>query len=129
MPEQPESAELDPDWVRIHIFLPVNDPRETAAAGRAVEVVRNRYLGSTHSIMRPHVFEGWWWDQGDASRPAAWFRDLICWLVVDIEPNMEDVPLPDALDLIRLRIAVEYQQVGCPQFEVWIIAHQIMKLK
>jgi hypothetical protein len=49
--------------------------------------------------------------------------------VVDIEPNMEDVPLSDALDLIRLRIAVEYQQVGCPQFEVWIIAHQIMKLK
>lgn len=111
---------LDGDWSRINVFLPANNALELLAVERAIRVIRNLYSGSTQSLVRPHVFEGYWWDEDQ----GVWVRDKICWLIADAPYPIGREELDVDVDLIKLEVLDLYRRFGSPQKTVWIIVHQ-----
>ncbi len=118
-----DTYSLNGDWSRINIFLPVNDTPEILAATRLIRIARNLYSGATHSVVRPHVFVGYWWDDEDPRHPQ-WIRDRICWLVLDAPYRIDQDELDIDVELLKLEALDVYQQLHSPQKTIWIIIHQ-----
>lgn len=109
---------LDMEWSRITLCLPVNSVEERAAASEAIELIRNNYEGLTHSVVRPHVFEGYWWKK-------TWHQDKICWLTVDINFPLASPELDLDLAIIKTLVDELYKEVGREQREIWLTAHPV----
>ena len=114
---------FQPDWTRLGIFLPVNSVDEIIAAGGVITLVRNQYDGVTNSVIRPHVFSGYWKRRRNAKPP--WIQDRICWLIVDIPYSLGTPELDTDVELIKLEAYNLYQQNHSPQKSVWVVAHQV----
>lgn len=57
-----EDLTLDPRWTRIEILLPVNTISEMQAANEIISLLYKNYEGVTFSVMRPHVYQGYYYD-------------------------------------------------------------------
>lgn len=123
------SYSIKGDWVRINIFLPVNDAVEIRAAGEVITCVRNHYSGATHTLVRPHIFDGYWFDENktDPSK-SGWVKDKICWVVADAPYPVGDTDLDDDIFLLELEVLHIYNtRYHKDEKEVWIIVHQAWK--
>lgn len=114
---------LTGDWSRINVFLPANDALELLAAQQAIQVVRNLYGGATWSLVRPHVLEGYWWDDVN----GMWVRDKICWLIADAPYSLGRDELDVDVELIKLEVFDVYNYFGRQQLAIWIIVHPAWK--
>lgn len=109
------------EWSRINLYLPVYSVEEISAALEVIELIRNNYEGATHSVVRPHVFEGYWWDK----RRKRWDQDKICWLKVDIEFPLASPEFDTHLAIIRMLVDDLYESAERKQREVWLTTHPI----
>ena len=116
-------TQLDPSWTRINVYLPVNSKDEMLAATSIIEEMRNKYGGATHSTLRPHAFEGYWWDH----KKNKWFVDRMCWLTVDVNFLLSTTELDLDLEIIKTLVDGEYTENNSAQDEVWIIVHPVLR--
>jgi hypothetical protein len=128
------NAGLSEERVRIICHLPYRDAvpyRETFQ--KIVEYIQQQrarvvpVTGYTYSSLRPRVFFGFWWGVPDSKRDdqkakAEWVPDEIVMLMIDLATNLHDRRLEKFVDRLKARILKVYQQHGCSQDEIWIIA-------
>jgi hypothetical protein len=112
---------LDGNWSRIIILLPINNLSEILAAGRVISVARNLYSGATHSLIRPHVYTGYWWDT------TQWVEDRICVLILDAPYHIDHTELDIDTELLKLEALDCYRELGSPQKIIWIMVYQAWK--
>ncbi len=120
-----QGASLVPGWTRVSIFLPVNTSPEIVAAQLVQNEIVSHYSGATTSVMRPHAFEGFWYD----SQNNRIVQDLVSIITVDIPISFSNAASLDTeLEIIKLIFIDEYQKAGSPQQEVWIVAYPLYRL-
>jgi hypothetical protein len=84
--------------------------------------------GYTYSSLRPTVYQGFWWGIPDSRRndPNAkpeWVPDDIVILTIDLATSLQDPQLVKFVERLKARIFKLYEDHGCSQDEIWIIAH------
>jgi hypothetical protein len=101
-------------WKRVVTLLPINDSRQIAAADKVHEWVQSRVPGHTRSLIRPSLFEGFWYDEDE---DVVW-RDSISILFVDT-----DLP-PDRLyrflQEMYIEVDTRYIEESSGQDLIWI---------
>lgn len=116
------------EWTRVNIFLPCNKPAEAEVVTRVVKRLRAKYGGATHSLPLPTSFRGYY-KQSFPDGSRKWVRDEIVWLIIDTEEKVGDRELERYLAGVKEEIKGWYQEAGCEQEEIWIIAHQAWRLE
>jgi hypothetical protein len=133
------NAGLSEERVRVICHLPLRiDPGYKEAFQKVLKYLerqRNRVVpitGYTHSSFRPPAFHGFWYGTTDAERDSknagpAWVYDPVVLLIIDVESNLQDSRLERLLERLKGRIFKIYEDHGCLQSEIWIIAHNAFR--
>jgi hypothetical protein len=87
---------LDPDWIKLEFYLPVNDQFEINAAKAVIAKVRKKYNGATNSLERPAVFRGWF----QSKTSHNWMADHVCLLLVYVKLDATATKLDAHVELI-----------------------------
>jgi hypothetical protein len=114
-------AALGPDGTRIIIPLPIGDVAEHRAAAHSVDYVIRTFGGLTHSVARPHVFDGLWINSNGTI-----VRDEIMLLLIDTEFSLGDTLLQRKLRYLLAKLKNEYLREGKPQDVIYITVHAIV---
>ena len=114
---------------RVTCNLPVNNVREEKAFLTVlayVDDLHNQEIGVngyTYSDMRMPVFYGYWWPEG-ATKPV---RDQIVVCTIDYLLDFGSAEISGQVKELKQTIRRSYRQFGCPQDEIWVVAHPVLR--
>jgi hypothetical protein len=114
---------------RVTCNLPVNNSQEEKAFFAVLDYVsslRHEQIGVggyTHSVLRPAAFHGYWWPDG-ADEPV---RDHIVVCTIDYLLASDDRELSKKISELKQTVRKWYRYYRCPQDEIWVVAHPILR--
>ena len=96
---------------RLELFLPANTPAERRIARRAIQVLRQRYGGATHSSLADVGAFGGEYEEGESRS-----RDQLAYLLADTVAHQETRATVEAfLDTLLTDLHAQYHEAGVPQ--------------
>lgn len=114
---------------RVIFHLPLQNKEEAKAVEYVMSYLQSEYsrgrgvTGFTHSVERPPVFRGMWYDRTE----DRWVPDSIVLFMVDSHFEIDDPGFEHYLDLLKREIQNAYSNYGSAQKEIWLVSHSIVR--